>query len=81
MPQSIMQRVRRQVEAFAPGELLTYADLVTEPTEFGAVAAALSRLSRQGLLVRFAKGQYYRPQTNRFGPLQPWPWLKVWYKG
>lgn len=71
MLESIMQRVRRQVEAFAPGELLTYADLVTEPAEFGAVAAALSRLSRQGLLVRFAKGQYYRPQTSRFGPLQP----------
>ncbi|SMB81077.1 conserved hypothetical protein [Hymenobacter roseosalivarius DSM 11622] len=71
MSKSIMQRVRQQVEAFAPGELLTYADLVTEPSQFGAVAAALSRLSREGLLVRFAKGQYYRPQISRFGPLQP----------
>lgn len=69
MAGSIMQRVRQQVLAAEPGRLLTYADLVTEPTEFGAVAAALSRLSREGLLVRYAKGQYYRPQSSRFGPL------------
>ncbi|OWP61719.1 hypothetical protein CDA63_18025 [Hymenobacter amundsenii] len=71
MPQSIMQRVRRQVEAFTPGELLTYTDLVTESAQFGAVAAALSRLCREGIVIRYAKGQYYRPQTTRFGPLGP----------
>jgi Family of unknown function (DUF6088) len=68
---SIMQRIRQQVEASPPGELLTYASLVTEPAQFGAVAAALSRLSREGLLVRFAKGQYYRTQVSRFGALKP----------
>jgi hypothetical protein len=71
MVDSIMQRVRQQVQAFEPGELLTYADLATDPSCFGAVAAALSRLSRQGVLKRYAKGQYYRPQTSRFGTLQP----------
>ncbi|MBD2717256.1 hypothetical protein J7E24_15820 [Hymenobacter sp. ISL-91] len=71
MSESIMQRVRQQVLAYPPGELLTYADLVTEPAQFGAVAAALSRLSREGLLARYAKGQYYRPQTGRFGTLKP----------
>ncbi|QKG55018.1 DUF6088 family protein [Hymenobacter sp. BRD67] len=71
MSKSIMQRIRQQVEAFPAGELLTYASLVTEPAQFGAVAAALSRLSRQGVLKRYAKGQYYRPQTSRFGVLQP----------
>lgn len=71
MSKSIMQRIRQQIEAFPMGELLTYANLVTEPAEFGAVAAALSRLSRQGVLKRYAKGQYYRPQTSRFGTLQP----------
>ena len=66
-----MQRVRQQVLASKPGELLTYANLVTEPAPFGAVAAALSRLRRECVVVRYAKGQYYRPQTTRFGPLQP----------
>lgn len=66
-----MQRVRQQVLASKQGELLTYADLVTEPAQFGAVAAALSRLRREGVVVRYAKGQYYRPQTTRFGPLGP----------
>lgn len=43
-----MKRVRQQVLAFEPGKVLTYADLVAEPLEFNAVAAALSRLSREG---------------------------------
>jgi hypothetical protein len=64
-----MQRVRKQVLAVEPGTLLTYADLVAESSQFGAVAAALSRLSREGLVVRYAKGQYYRPQSSRFGLL------------
>ena len=64
-----MERVRQQVLAVEPGKLLAYDDLVTKSSEFGAVAAALSRLSREGLLVRYAKGQYYRPQSSRFGPL------------
>ncbi|GAA4363832.1 DUF6088 family protein [Hymenobacter saemangeumensis] len=71
MTGSIMQRVRQQVQAFEPGELLTYADLSTDPATFGAVAAALSRLSREGVLKRYARGQYYRPKTSRFGALQP----------
>ncbi|MCB2380243.1 DUF6088 family protein [Hymenobacter sp. BT635] len=71
MTGSIMQRVRQQVQAFEPGELLTYADLSTDPASFGAVAAALSRLSREGVLKRYAKGQYYRPTPSRFGALQP----------
>lgn len=66
-----MQRVRQQVQAFGPGELLTYADLTTDPSCFGAVAAALSLLSRQGVLKRYATGQYYRPQASRFGALPP----------
>jgi hypothetical protein len=44
---SILQRVRQQVQAFEPGELLTYADLSTHPATCGVGSAALSRLSRQ----------------------------------
>lgn len=48
-----------------------YADFVREPAEFGAVAAALSRLSKRGELKRLAKGCYYRPMTGCFGPVPP----------
>jgi len=38
---------------------------------FTAVAQALSRLTRQGMLQRLGKGLYYRPRQTAFGLSQP----------
>ena len=38
---------------------------------FGAVAQALSRLSRQGVIERLGKGLYYRSRQTAFGPSRP----------
>lgn len=40
---------------------------------FSAVAQALSRLTRQGLLQRLSKGVYYRSRQTRFGKSLPNP--------
>jgi hypothetical protein len=66
-----MQRVRAQLAKMPTGQLVGYADFVSTPSEFMAVAAALSRLSRVGEVVRFSKGRYYRPAVSRFGPVLP----------
>lgn len=68
---SIMQRVKAQIGQLPPGSLVGYANFVQEPTQFAAVAAALSRLSKAGEITRFAKGQYYRPHVSRFGTVPP----------
>jgi len=70
-PLSVMQRVRKQVDGLAPGQLISYADLGLGSDQFAAVAAALSRLYKQGVLQRFARGTYFRPKETRFGNLQP----------
>jgi hypothetical protein len=46
-----------------------FADFAGLPA--AAVAQALSRLSRQGLIQRLGKGLYYRPRTTAFGPSKP----------
>lgn len=66
-----MQQVKAQVDQLPPGSLVGYADFVQDPTQFAAVAAALSRLSKAGEITRFAKGQYYRPIISRFGTIPP----------
>lgn len=66
-----MQRVKAQLDRIPLGSLVGYADFVQEPAQFAAVAAALSRLSKAGEIIRFAKGQYYRPHISRFGTVPP----------
>lgn len=66
-----MQRVRAHLDQVPPGSLVSYADFIQEPSQFAAVAAALSRLSKAGEITRFAKGQYYRPHLSRFGTAPP----------
>lgn len=68
---STTQRIRAKLDQLPPGQPVGYADFVRAPAEFGAVAAALSRLSKAGELTRLAKGCYYRPAHGRFGPVAP----------
>ena len=70
-PTSVMHKVRKQVNELVPGQLITYADLGLGSDQFAAVAAALSRLYKQGVLQRFSRGTYFRPNETRFGNLQP----------
>lgn len=66
----IMEIVRKRIER--GGERLwRLEDFRHLP--FSAVAQALSRLTRQGLLQRLSKGVYYRPRQTPFGKSLPNP--------
>lgn len=62
--------IRRRIER--GGERLwRFEDFRDIPSS--AVAQALSRLNRQGMLQRLSKGVYYRPQQTTFGKSLPNP--------
>ncbi len=62
------ETVRRRIEA--SGERVwRLADFEGMP--FTAVAQALSRLSRRGVIQRLGKGLYYRPRPTAFGESKP----------
>jgi hypothetical protein len=62
------ETVRRRIEA--SGERVwRLADFGGMPST--AVAQALSRLSRQGMIQRLGKGLYYRPRQTAFGQSKP----------
>ena len=63
------RRIRAKLDQLPASRPVGYADFVHEPAEFGAVAAALSRLSKRGELKRLANSVYYRPMTEHFGPV------------
>jgi len=65
---NIAKTVRNQIEA--GGERVwRLSDF--EPMPFTAVAQALSRLSRMGLIQRLGKGLYYRSKLTIFGQSRP----------
>jgi hypothetical protein len=66
---SIATKVRTAVERSGPDRLWTYADFQSMPG--AAVAAALSRLAKEGTLRRARKGVYYLPRKTRFGDTRP----------
>ncbi|GHA81354.1 type IV toxin-antitoxin system AbiEi family antitoxin domain-containing protein [Pontibacter akesuensis] len=68
---SIMQQVRERIEQAQPGQLLTYADFQVADSQLEALAAALSRLTKQGVVNRLAKGRYYKPKETVFGSVKP----------
>lgn len=68
MARAISEAVRQRIEA--GGERAwRLADFSGLP--FSAVAQALSRLARQGVIERLGKGLYYRSRQTAFGPSRP----------
>jgi hypothetical protein len=65
---STAEIVRRRIES-SGGRLWRLADF--DDLSFAAVAQALSRMSRLGVIQRLGKGQYYQPRLTVIGPYRP----------
>jgi hypothetical protein len=61
--------VKQKIEGSGTDTLWTYADFGSLPRK--AVAAALYRLTKEGLIIRVRKGVYYKPRITRFGTTRP----------
>jgi len=67
-PHSTADTIRSKI-ASGGERVWRFADFEGLPA--AAVAQALSRLSRQGLVERLGKGLYYRSRSTAFGPSKP----------
>ena len=68
---SVARAVWRRIKRGGRDKLWTYADFKGMPML--AVAAALSRLAKKGVIRRVRKGVYYVPRESRFGEIAPDP--------
>src|SRR5919198_4867498 len=66
---AISEKISRKIEKGGLDRLWTYSDF--RPFPQTAVAAALSRLAKQGVINRIRKGVYYKPKITRFGTTTP----------
>jgi hypothetical protein len=66
---SISSTVAKKIERGGVDRLWTYSGF--NPLPESAVAAALSRLRKRGVIERIRKGVYYRPHLSRYGKSGP----------
>ncbi len=65
-----MSAIRKRVGRMEEGCVLTYQNF-KDLDQITAVALALSRLRKEGLIERLQKGVYYIPRKTNFGLLEP----------
>ncbi len=63
--------IKTKVARINTGEVFTYDTLSIAQNEFSAAAKALSRLVADGVIRRYKKGVFYKPQQTAFGELEP----------
>jgi hypothetical protein len=68
---NVASTIRKRIAQAGPDTIWTYVDFAFLPPF--AVAAALSRLAKAGVLRRVRKGVYYAPKATRFGMTSPDP--------
>ncbi|MBS1491427.1 MAG: hypothetical protein JSS93_12950 [Bacteroidetes bacterium] len=71
MASSTAHVVRKKVEKMQPGEVFAYSNFNLDKSEELSLAKSLSRLTKEGAIVRLAKGKYYKPKNTLFGKLRP----------
>jgi hypothetical protein len=67
---SLSSQVKDKLNRFGDGRIFTYSDF-EDLGNFDAVANALSRLKKAGVISRLSKGKYFIPKKTRFGNLGP----------
>jgi hypothetical protein len=68
---SVDSIVKKCVENVPSGQVFDYSLFSVRGDAFIALAKSLSRLSKQGQIVRLSRGKYYKPRESVFGVLKP----------
>ncbi len=71
MATSTAHIVRKKVEKIQPGEVFAYSSFNLDKSEDLSLAKSLSRLTKEGAIIRLARGKYYKPKNTSFGKLRP----------
>lgn len=64
---TIAATISKRIENISSGELFSYRDFKMPSAKVEAMAAALSRLASKGIIKRFEKGKYFKPEQGMFG--------------
>ena len=66
---SIASTITKRIEIIEPGVIFSYRDFKIPAARLEAMAATLSRLVSKGIIKRFEKGKFFKPQQGMFGEI------------
>ncbi|NQY79518.1 MAG: hypothetical protein HRT47_04320 [Candidatus Caenarcaniphilales bacterium] len=65
------EEIRSKINRLAKGYVFTYCDFNNEVHSKESIIKALNRMAQSGEIKKLAKGKFYKPESSRFGPLEP----------
>lgn len=65
------EEIRLKIGRLAKGYVFTYCDFNTEVHGKESVIKALNRMAHNGEINKLSKGKFYKPESSRFGLLEP----------
>ena len=65
------EEIRLKIGRLAKGYVFTYCDFYTEVHGKESVIKALNRMAHNGEINKLSKGKFYKPESSRFGLLEP----------
>lgn len=68
---SIAGQIYNRIDSIEPGKVIGYNYFNFPSDKFEALAAALTRFTKKGIIKRLSKGLYYKPKESEFGKLAP----------
>ncbi|MGI9277872.1 MAG: type IV toxin-antitoxin system AbiEi family antitoxin domain-containing protein [Endozoicomonas sp.] len=68
---SIAQKAKKKIDQWPDSKVFRLQDFDDYKESPKAVSETLSRLTKQGAIVRFSKGRFYKPKATRYGNVRP----------
>ncbi|MBI9109924.1 DUF6088 family protein [Maridesulfovibrio ferrireducens] len=75
----VSAQINNYIKSIPPGKIITYQDFRDlQKSKPQALAKALERLVKKQVLIRQAKGTFYRPKKTIFGQVSPSDFTICW---
>jgi hypothetical protein len=68
---TLASQIQTKINKIPEGKSFGYADLGIAKENFLTAAKVLERLQAKGIIKKFSKGVFYKPEQTVFGELQP----------
>ena len=67
----VSNKILNKIKRIEPGITFGYRDLNINQKEFLAASKSMERLIEKGMIKRYSKGIFYKPEVTPFGELKP----------